>query len=309
MTLWPEEYEALREEARSMGAVAAEMFATAIAGLDQNGRLEFLRSSTTAQEEEAPGGRDETIAGVACRVFDPAGQDRRGTYLHLHGGAMTAGSPRMNDTANDLLASNLGVRVVSVDYRLAPEHPHPAGSDDCLAVAAWVLANEPGPIAIGGESAGAYFAALTLLRIRDELGLVQRIAGANLVFGVYDLTGTPSHRGSRPTDLDDILDDRTDELRDLYLAGGAPEEARLPSVSPLFADLLEMPPALFTVGLADHLLDDSLFMAARWQAFGNEAELAIYPDCIHGFTFFPVAMAARANERCESFLDGALTSD
>ena len=65
-----------------------------------------------------------------------------------------------------------------------------------------------------------------------------------------------------------------------------------------------MPPALFTVGMADRLLDDSLFMSARWQAFGNEAELAVYPDCAHGFTFFPVELAKRANDRIEKFLAG-----
>ena len=63
-----------------------------------------------------------------------------------------------------------------------------------------------------------------------------------------------------------------------------------------------MAPALFSVGHADHLLDDSLFMAARWQAYGNEAELAVYPDCIHGFTGFPMELAKRANLRIGELL-------
>jgi acetyl esterase/lipase len=223
---------------------------------------------------------------------------------------MMWGSPRMNDNDNEELSTRLGVRVVSVDYRLAPEHPHPEGSDDCLTVAQWVLENEPGIIAIGGESAGAYFSAFTLLRIRDELGTIERIAGANLAFGIYDLSGTPSNRGARPSDMPDVLDDDLAQLvRDAYLPGASIEDARGPSISPLFANLHAMPPALFTVGLADRLLDDSLFMAARWEAYGNEAELAVYPDCVHGFTFLPIELAKCARERIEGFLARAFGLD
>jgi acetyl esterase len=243
------------------------------------------------------------IAGVPCRVFQPAGASR-GTYLHFHGGAMLLGSPRLNDLANADLCERLRVRVISVDYRLAPEHPFPAGSDDCLGVARWLLDHEPGKIVLGGESAGGYYAALTTLRIRDELGAIDRVAGVNLVFGVYDLGGTPSNRGIRPTDVVDILEDNMmDFLNECFLPGRSPEEARDPACSPLYADLTGLPPALFTVGTADHLLDDTLFMAARWQAYGNEAELAVYPDCIHAFNAAPTELAKRANERIDEFID------
>jgi acetyl esterase/lipase len=82
--------------------------------------------------------------------------------------------------------------------------------------------------------------------------------------------------------------------------------ARAPSISPLYADLHDLPPALFTVGSADHLLDDSLFMAARWAAWGNRSELAVYPDCPHGFVGFPTALARIANERIETLIDRCL---
>jgi acetyl esterase/lipase len=217
---------------------------------------------------------------------------------------MMLGSPLMNDVQNADIAKRLGVDVVSVDYRLAPEHPFPAGSDDCLAAARAVLSEETGPVVLGGESAGGYYAALTLLRIRDELDAADRIAGANLVYGVYDLGNTPSQLGSRPSDVTDILGaDGGDFLRECYLPGRTVKEARSADCSPLYADLANLPPALFTVGSADHLLDDSLFLAARWEAWGNEAELAVYPDCIHGFNGFPLELAKRANERIETFVD------
>lgn len=309
--LWPEEYEELRDEARAMASVIAELYGNeAIAGAtaagDPAARVAAQRAGLAALEQEAPAGRDETIAGVPCRVFGTEEVDH--TYLHFHGGAMIMGSPRMNDTGNAELAEQLGVRVVSVDYRLAPEHPFPAGSDDCLAVTCAELERSPDRVVLGGESAGAYYAALTALRLRDERGAIDRVAGLNLVFGVYDLSGTPSNIGGRPSDVPDILDGRgMRSLIDMYLPGRSVLDARDPACSPLYADLTELPPALFTVGHADHLLDDSLFMAARWQAFGNEAELAVYPDCIHGFTGFPMELAKRANLRIDTFLRRCLS--
>jgi acetyl esterase/lipase len=96
-------------------------------------------------------------------------------------------------------------------------------------------------------------------------------------------------------------------INDCYIPGRSIEAACDPAVSPLYADLTGLPPALFTVGTADHLLDDSLFMAARWEAYGNDAELAVYPDGIHGFTGFPMALAKRANERIDAFMERFLS--
>jgi acetyl esterase len=310
MALWPDEYEALREEARQMAAAIVQGYSSAgeaaTAPADRDTKVAAQRKMLTAMEVTSPAGTDELVAGVPCRVFRPAG-DSRGTYLHLHGGAMIMGSPRMNDGGNAGLSERHGITVVSVDYRLAPEHPFPAGGDDCLAVARWVLDHEQGPIIVGGESAGGYYAALTLLRIRDELGAIDRISGANLVFGVYDLGGTPSGIGIRPSDVSDILTgDLGEFVLECYLPGLGRQDARDGRYSPLYAPLHDLPPALFTVGSADHLLDDTLFMARRYEAYGNQAELAVYPDCIHGFVGFPMELANRANERVDEFFERVL---
>ena len=95
-------------------------------------------------------------------------------------------------------------------------------------------------------------------------------------------------------------------VNECYVPGRSLEQARDPAVSPLYADLAGLPPTLFTVGSADHLLDDSLFMAARWQAYGNDAELAVYPDCPHAFTAMPMELSKRANERIDGFLERTL---
>jgi acetyl esterase len=134
--------------------------------------------------------------------------------------------------------------------------------------------------------------------MRDKHGYTG-FAGANLVFGAFDMSMTPSQRRFGNTRL--VL--RTTDIEhfaDAFLPGVA--DRRAPEMSPLFADLTGMPPALFTVGTSDALLDDSLFMYGRWLAAGNQAELAIYPGGAHGFTSFPMTLARQANARCDAFL-------
>ncbi len=247
---------------------------------------------------DLPGFEDRIIPGpggeLRLRSFVP--DDVRAVYLDLHGGGFFMGSALMDDPPNASLARSARVATVSVEYRLAPEHPYPAGPDDCEAAALWLLAHakrEFGTdrLLIGGASAGANLAVVTLLRLRDRHAAVGAFRGANLVFGVYDLAGTPSQRRVG-----------VPSYRDLYLPGVDAEERRNPDVSPLHAELAGLPPALFTVGSADALLDDTLFMAMRWRAAGNAAELAVYPESLHGFTIFPTAMASAANERIEAWV-------
>jgi acetyl esterase/lipase len=185
--LWPEEFEQLRPEAREM-ATAFSGFLGESVPADAAERLAMMRHLLESIETDSPDGRDAVIGGVACREFRRP--EHAGLYLHFHGGAMMVGHPRIQDDAHAEMSKRLGISIISVDYRLAPEHPFPAGADDCLAVAREVLATRAGPLVLGGESAGAYYAALTLLRIRDELRAADRVAGANLAFGIYDLSGT-----------------------------------------------------------------------------------------------------------------------
>jgi len=272
---------------------------------DRMQRLAMTRQMMDSMETNSPAGRDEVIGGVPCRVF--RGPQDAGLYLHFHGGAMMVGHPRMQDDAHAAMSERLGISIVSVDYRLAPEHPFPAGGDDCFAVAREVLSTHSGPLVLGGESAGAYYAALTLLRIRDELGAAERVTGANLAFGVYDLSGTPSQFGVRPSEAPDVLGGETfDDVLAAYTPGLSRLDVRRPEISPMYAPLHDLPDALFTVGTADHLLDDNLFMAQRWSVWGNEAELAVYPDCPHAFTSHPTQLARVATTRIDEHIAGCM---
>lgn len=238
---------------------------------------------------------------IPLRVIAP--DQARGVYLHIHGGGWVLGAADLQDTMLAQLADNTGLAVVSVEYRLAPEDPYPAGPDDCEAAAAWLVANartEFGSdlLTIGGESAGGHLAAVTLLRLRDRYGYTG-FRGANLVYGAFDLSMTPSQRafGNRRLVL------RTLDMQQFYNAFlPTVEDRRVPDISPLYGDLRKLCPALFSVGTADALLDDTLFMHARWIAAGNEADLAIYPGGAHGFTLFPNRLAEEAAARSEAFL-------
>lgn len=240
---------------------------------------------------------------VPVRVFEPDGPPAA-VYLEIHGGGWILGSAAAGDAANARLARDCGIAVVAVDYRLAPEHPHPAAAEDCAAVARWLVDRAAaefgtGRLLVGGASAGATLAALTLLRLRDD-GAVHRVRGANLAYGPYDISFTPSQRQAYDTPLLDRA--YLEASRPLVFPGLDTEALRDPDVSPLYADLRGLPPALFTVGALDPFLDDSLFMHARWRAAGGEAELHVYPESPHGFDVLPTGMAAEAHRRVTAFL-------
>jgi acetyl esterase/lipase len=259
-------------------------------------------------------GDDRTIAGPAgdipLRVFVPP--TVRAVFLHLHGGGRTFGGAGQQDPLLWRLAQDAEVAVVSVEYRLAPEHPFPAGPDDCEAAARWLVDNSAdvfgtSRLLIGGESAGAHLAALTLLRLRDRHGITGAFEAANLVFGAFDLGMTPSQRrwGDRNLVLSTPI---MAWFYECFTPGLESEERRDPEISPLWADLSGMPPALFTVGTLDPLLDDSLFMASRWAAAGNRADLRVYPESIHGFVAFPTKLGQLALDSQLDFVKSVVAS-
>ena len=310
MQLWSEEIDAMRDEARQvvaagMAAMAETFQAAGTPPTDQQARVQQFRDLTARGYAAVPEAEVTEIAGVPCRVFRPDGP-ATAIYLHFHGGGMIMGAPEMNDAGNLELSRRHGMAVVSVDYRLAPEHPFPAGPDDGISVTRWLLDNggaEFGSerLLIGGESAGGYMAAAVLLRIRDELGAIVRVVGANLAYGLHDWGRSPSHRGLRAHEGPDMLNPEGIEFfTECYLPGLSEEARRDPTVSPACAALRGLPPALLSVGTCDHLLDDTLLLGSRWAAVNGNAELFVAPDMPHEFPAFPCGIttvwSTRTNE-------------
>lgn len=235
---------------------------------------------------------------VPVRIITPRQGQARAACLEIHGGGFYLGAAARSDARNALLADALGMAVVSADYRLAPEYPWPAAPDDCETAAVWLAEQAEAEfgtarLMIGGASAGATLAMTTLLRLRDR-GQVQPFAGAVLQFGAYDLSGqSPSGRMY------------ADQWFIQAYAGHVADRTN-PDVSPLYGDLRGLPPTLLVVGAQDVLLEDSLAMAARLSAAGNEVDLRLFPESPHGFTSFPTAMATAALGSIESWLTARL---
>ena len=273
-------------------------------------RAELVRRDRARVRDHTlpPGCRLQQVPGpggdVPVLVYAPDAP--RGAYLYIHGGGYVMQSawddlPRLVE-----LGKALQMAVVSVEYRLAPEHPYPAAPDDCEAAALWLVErarSEFGTerLLIGGGSAGANLAVVTLLRLRDRHSLSAFVA-ANLVFGGYAM-GSQSI-GSRLGG--ETLWPPRSHREWIARAYAGDRDLSDPEISPLYADLRGLPLALFTVGTKDALLEDSLFMYARWVAAGNRAELAVYPGGWHGFVNADLPIARQANQRALEFMRAAL---
>ncbi|MEO9147383.1 MAG: alpha/beta hydrolase [Ginsengibacter sp.] len=236
---------------------------------------------------------------ITLRIFKP--DTIRAVVMDIHGGGWYLGTAASDDVLNNYIEKKCKVAVVSVDYRLAPENPFPDCINDCKTAAKWLMNNAmkefgTDKIFISGASAGAQLSAEIVLYIRDSLHAIDKVRGVNLMSGCFDLSRTPSCRMA--TDSTPFLNKK--DLNDnfeLVFHGWSQEQLQNPQYSPLYADLKNLPPALFTVGTADPLIDDTYFMEARWRLAGNKTYLAVYPESSHIFNFFPTGMAEAANEK------------
>ena len=238
--------------------------------------------------------RDLTVPGrrgpIPARLYVPHGAGARLSpgLLYLHGGGFVIGSPDTHDRLTRELAERLGARVLSLHYGLAPEHPYPAGLDDCVDAARWLSAHgrelriDPDQLLIGGDSAGANLSAATLLRLRDEKAPV-RFRAALLIYGRFSRDETESMKAWGDRDL--VLSKLVMDWFERHYVGEHPDRSD-PYYAPLVGDLRGFPPSIVVVGTLDPLLDDSRLFAAALEKAGVPFELHVYDDGLHAFLQF-----------------------
>jgi acetyl esterase len=222
-------------------------------------------------------------AEIAARRYQPPGA--QGTIVWLHGGGWVLDGLASSDAMCRILAERAGATVVSVDYRVAPEHPFPVPLDDCFEALTWVAEHEaPSPLIVGGDSAGGNMAAVCALRARDRGG--PALAAQVLVYPATDTDMTTASYVEHGSNQ--LLMLGTKEMAwffDHYLPDAA--ERSNPEVSPLRAqDLSGLPPAIVVVAEYDPLRDDGLRYAERLAAAGIEVTLLHYDDMPHVFFSF-----------------------
>ena len=226
------------------------------------------------------------------------GADPRRRILYIHGGSWVSGSPSGYRAFLSRVSRASGAVVLAVDYRLAPEHPFPAGLDDCVAAYQWMRQHGPegeapaGAAFLMGDSAGGNLALASLLKAGDSsLPLPQAVVA---ISPATDFTcGSPSL--SSRADVDPIINPAAlPMLIPVYL--GRDADPAHPYASPLFGDYSGMPPMLLQVGDAEVLLDDAVRLAERAKGQGCDATLEVWegmPHVFQGFApFLPEASAA-----------------
>ncbi|RKE17321.1 alpha/beta hydrolase [Streptomyces sp. TLI_171] len=264
-------------------------------------------AALTREAREGVATRRTVLGGRPALEFEPPGASARGRLLYLHGGGYVVGSPETHAGLVGELAGRAGLRAVSLDYRLAPEHAFPAAVEDGLAAYRELLATgtDPRELVLAGDSAGGGLSIATLLAARDA-GLPQ--PAAVVLFSPWT-DQTVSGDSMRSKDGADPIFTEADirAYAEFYVAAGDPKD---PLASPLFADLTGLPPLLVQVGANEVLLDDAVRLAGRAGAHDVDVTLEIGAGLSHVYQHFYGSLdeADAALDRAARFLTGHLAS-
>ena len=262
------------------------------AGMEQMTAMAPLPEAVTYEAVDAGGVPAEWAVAANAR------EDR--SILYLHGGGYVIGSVRTHRQIVGNLSRAAAAKVLSVDYRLAPENPHPAAVEDATAAYRHLLESvEPAGAAIAGDSAGGGLTAAALIALR-EAGDPLPAAGV-LISPWLDLTNSGESMQSK-ADVDPMV--QREGLQAMVAAYAAGSDVKAPTVSPLFADLAGLPPLLIHVGTAEVLLDDSTRFAQAARAAGVDVDLEVWDEMIHVWHAFATVLpeAREAIDRIGQYL-------
>jgi monoterpene epsilon-lactone hydrolase len=294
------------EQQQNLDAILRQSAFPADVGISEQRRL--LRELISAQ----PLPTDVTVTSAALGGVPTAeitidGTSPRHVVLYFHGGVYVLGDAVQAAGLAAQVARRTSATVISVDYRLAPEHPYPAAVDDALAAYHALLDNgtAPSDIAFAGESAGGGLAVATLINARDH-GLPLP-AAAYLMSPYADLTLAGTTMDTK-RDADPLLSPEALQARvPDYTAG---QDAALPLISPIFADLTGLPPLIIQAGTHEVLLDDAIRLAGQAAVADVQVTLDITPGVPHVFQAYAPILdeAAAALDRAGRFLSAHLTA-
>lgn len=237
-------------------------------------------------------------------VAESHGED---VLLYIHGGGYVCGAPNTHRALVGRICKATGLKALSIDYRLAPEHPFPAAIEDCLSAYEWLIAQgtEASRIVIVGDSAGGGLVLALLMSLRDAGKALPAAAVVLSPFSDLALTGETL----RTKAMDDPIISRKllHFFTSCYLR--ADEDARNPLASPLYGNLTGLPPIFVMVGTAETLLDDSLRWVDRAKKSGGNVELVLGQEMIHAWPFFVGVFpeAAQAVDTIAAFIKRNLT--
>ena len=224
------------------------------------------------------------IGGVPAQWISTPETIQERVLFFLHGGGHVSGSIKTHQDLAARLSRIAKARVILIDYRLAPEHPFPAGLEDATKAYKWLIDDEkinPKNLIIGGDSAGGNLTLTTLLKLR-ELN-IELPTAAILISPWTDLVGTGESMKTKE-EIDPFISPKAGELFAKLYAGD--NDLTNPLISPLYADLKGLPPLFIQVGTAEVLMDDSIRLAERAKTAGIEVELDVWEDMIHDFAMF-----------------------
>jgi acetyl esterase len=233
---------------------------------------------------------------ISCDIYRPKDAPPEGILLWMHGGCWIMGQADHLDAEHRFIAATSRQMLVSVNYRLAPEHPYPAALHDCEDVARWLaqhgetLNAKALPLHLGGSSAGGNLAAALALELVDDETI--NIASLYLQCPIADLTA-PERWPSYQQCADRYIPTARAMKEAIALYCPDEQQRRSGSVSPLQADdLSRLPPTLISIAATDPLRDEALAFADRLQAEGVAVQQKLFENCLHGFIGNPAALRA-----------------
>lgn len=239
--------------------------------------------------------------GVPSEWLTPHGAPDDCALMYIHGGAWFMGSTRTHRALVARLAHASRIRALSINYRLAPEHPFPAGLEDCLSAYDWLLSRgvPAEQIVVAGDSAGGNLTLALLVALRDAGKPLP--AGAVCLSPATDLTPSGEWEKARERHDPFFSDLGENTIIEDYVAGKDP---CAPLISPINADLTGLPPLLLHVGDNEVLLDCVVRFAGRAKEAGVNADLVVWPGMFHVFHMFEPFLpeARRANDQIADFI-------